>query len=58
MTEHEAFAKLTSALGEAASAANLIASLRRDQRQGWETITKLIDQVKDQVFDFAMRGNA
>lgn len=54
MTEHEAFAKLTEALREAAEAAARIGALRADNR--WDQIAGALTATRDAAFELAMRN--
>lgn len=55
MNEHETFQRLIENLTAASSDANLMGGFRADQRNEWEMISTLLGQVRDQVFQIAMK---
>lgn len=54
--EHEAFSKLTDALGEAADAARTFSQLRSDRR--WQKIGQLLDDMKQKCYDLEQASQA
>jgi len=55
MNEHETFQRLIENLTAASSDANLMGQFRSDQRNEWELVSTLLGQVRDNVFQIAMK---
>lgn len=54
--EHEAFSRLTDALGEAADAARTFGQLRSDRR--WQAIGQMLDEMKQKCYDLEQAKQA